>query len=290
LSTLTKILIVLLTISSIFLCGIVVTYVGTATNYKKEFESRRDSINSLKKENASLKDQINALNDTISKDAIAHSSRIDAYKQEIDQLNTDLGEYKMKLDDAQTRIDNNSSILADNLKTIATNNQLVKEAQTKVAELEALKTNNKKQIDDLTSTIVSKDAELDQIEIEKKQLIEEKTQLQNRLDQYLQQVGKASVTPAPVTAMTGPAQIAPPVRNLDLEGVISEVKSQDSLVSISKGSADGVKQGMRFHVVRNDKFICDIVIFNVDADQASGYFDLVGEDLPRAGDIVKTNL
>ena len=40
-SKLTKILIVLLTISSIFLCGIVVTYVANADDYRQENKSLR---------------------------------------------------------------------------------------------------------------------------------------------------------------------------------------------------------------------------------------------------------
>ena len=41
-STLTKVLIVLLTIASIFLCGIVVTYVSNAENYRQRFNDLRD--------------------------------------------------------------------------------------------------------------------------------------------------------------------------------------------------------------------------------------------------------
>ena len=38
-STLTKVLIVLLTVSSIFLCGIVVTYVASANDYREKWET-----------------------------------------------------------------------------------------------------------------------------------------------------------------------------------------------------------------------------------------------------------
>ena len=42
-STLTKVLIVLLTIASIFLCGIVVTYVASAENYKDKWQTLQSS-------------------------------------------------------------------------------------------------------------------------------------------------------------------------------------------------------------------------------------------------------
>ena len=41
-SNLTKVLIVLLTISSIFLCGIVVTYVANADNYRQKYDNLRN--------------------------------------------------------------------------------------------------------------------------------------------------------------------------------------------------------------------------------------------------------
>ena len=288
-STLTKILIVLLTISSIFLCGIVVTYIGTATNYKKEFENRKSTIDSLRTKNTDLSNTITSLNEQISKDAIAQSARIDALTDEIKQLTTDRDKYQIDLKNAETRIQNNEAIVAANTKTVELNTQLRKDLDTKIAELEALKIKNDSDIKDLTAELVSKNATIDQIEIEKKQLIEEKTQLQNRLDQNLLQISKTSGAATAVTTSLGPVQVAPPIKNLNLEGRITEVQPKNSLASISIGSASGVRDKMKFHVIRGDKFICDIVVFQTDADQASGYFDLVGENQPRAGDIVKTN-
>ena len=40
-STLTKILIVLLTVSSVFLCGVMVVYVATTNNYKQKYKDLR---------------------------------------------------------------------------------------------------------------------------------------------------------------------------------------------------------------------------------------------------------
>ena len=288
-STLTKILIVLLTVSSIFLCGIVVTYVGTATNYKKQWEQRRSNINSLTEQKEALEEDVNRLNETISNNATTHSSRIDALTDEIKQLTTERDKYKIDFENAQTRLENNASVVSNNLQTVALNAQMLKEAQTKVADLENTKRTNEANINDLTERIMAQDATLEQNSAEIKRLTELNAQLQNQLDQNMQQVGKTAVMPAAVTQIPGPAQPVPPVTDLDLEGVISEVKANDSLASISIGSANGVKQGMVFHVIRSDKYICDIVVFSTDADQASGYFDLVSEDIPRAGDIVKTN-
>ena len=179
--------------------------------------------------------------------------------------------------------------MADYAKTVALNDDLRKTAELKVTELLAEQTSNTKKIKDLTDEVVNLNALISDLQTTNKQLVEEKTKLQNDIDKYLQVAGLKSISPGAVTASSGTAQLTAAVKNIDLEGVIMEVKPQDSLVSISIGSAHGVKGNMRFHVIRNNEFICDVVVSKVDADQSSGYLDLVTNKMPKAGDIIKTN-
>ena len=64
---------------------------------------------------------------------------------------------------------------------------------------------------------------------------------------------------------------------------------KNSLASISLGKADNVKEGMKFYVTRGDKFICEILIIDIDAEQAVGVLERVQQQ-PRVGDNVSTNL
>jgi peptidoglycan hydrolase CwlO-like protein len=289
LSTLTKILIVLLTLSSIFLCGITVTYIGTATNYKKAFDERKSRMDSLNSQNQGLADQVDQLNKDKLEANTVFEQGIKQRNDEINELTQEMKKYELEIADLNTRLKNNEAIVASNTQTVEINNQIRREAEAKIADLESLKTQNQEKIDYLTAQIVENQAKMDQLEIDKKQITEEKTQLQDRLDQQLRMVGKGAITSVPVTASSDSAQIAPPVRDLGLEGKVKEVKLQDSLASISIGSANGVKEGMIFHVIRDNKFICDIRITQTDADQASGYIDRISDGQPRSGDIVKTN-
>jgi hypothetical protein len=88
--------------------------------------------------------------------------------------------------------------------------------------------------------------------------------------------------------------LAPPAKDIDLSGSITEVDLKNLLAEISIGEADGVREGMRFHLTRGDKFICDIVILDVWPEKAVGWLDLVQEDQPqvqpRVNDRVSTNL
>jgi hypothetical protein len=70
---------------------------------------------------------------------------------------------------------------------------------------------------------------------------------------------------------------------------VSAVDLKNKMASISIGSADGVKDGMKFHVTRGDKFICDILIIDTDTEEAVGALELMQEQ-PKAGDTVSTNL
>ena len=52
---LAKVLIVLLSFSSLFLCGMVVTYVGTAENYKEKYNEAKNTVSVLKAEAATAR-------------------------------------------------------------------------------------------------------------------------------------------------------------------------------------------------------------------------------------------
>lgn len=74
-----------------------------------------------------------------------------------------------------------------------------------------------------------------------------------------------------------------------LKCLVSEIDAKNSMATVSIGSADGVKEGMKFHVTRGDEFICDILIIEVDTDKAVGVLELV-QQLPKVGDNASTNL
>lgn len=288
-STLTKILIVLLTISSIFLCGIVVAYVGSATNYKEAFENRKNEINRLK-QNEQAKEK--ELNDAVKKFQESENELNQTIKT-LDgrriQLETELADAKRSRDDAVQRLNNWAGITEDFQKTNQNQGEMLKKALAEVVQLNASEDQNQKELQERALAILEKMALIEQLEKESRRLREENTALQKKLDQFMQQYGKTVSIPAPVTQITGKAQPAPPVTNIGLKGVINDVNMANSWAEISIGSADGVRDKMTFHVTRNGKFICDIVIFEVDTDKAVGKLELV-QETPKVGDLVSTNL
>lgn len=289
-STLTKILIVLLTISSFFLCGIVVTYVATADDYRDKYNNLRREADSLREKAAGA---VKAHNE---KDAEMTRTQ-NNLNSEIAKLNTDIGTLKGELKQVEAlkkieekRVSDMASVVETTSQTSSETTKLLMDRQAELTKLKSEQIKLIAQFDDTSATLLEKLAVIQTLQKEKKQLLEEKIELQNRMDKLLQPTGR---TPAPVVTVTPKTQIARPApviaRKIGLKGLVTAVDTKNKMASISIGTADGVKEGMKFHVTRADKFICDVLIIDTDAEEAVGALELVQEQ-PRPGDTVTTNL
>ena len=166
---------------------------------------------------------------------------------------------------------------------------MLKQTLDELNKLQTELIKERKELKDTTTALIEKLAVIALLEDKSKRLLEEKTELQGKLDLFLRQYGKAVAAPRPVTTIRDTARLTPVTRDIGLKGLIQAVDMKNSLVEISIGKANGVRENMRFHATRGDKFICDIVILDVDTEKAVGFLDLV-KDQPRAGDKISTNL
>lgn len=292
-STLTKVLIVLLTIASIFLCGIVVTYVASADNFKEKYDSlsRRYATAEDAKEDAER--QFNDLKTTTDEEKLKLNGQIDGLQQEVTALKTSVTQLEIERDTALRKEGNLATVMKDLTDTNDKQRELLQNSLDEQKKLNADLINERKQLADATSALLDKSAIIAQLESKLKALIEDNATLQNTVDRYLRQYGKAFARTEPVTKIREAVQIAPPVRDIDLKGSLAAVDLKNLLAEVSIGAADGVEKGMRFHVTREDKFVCDVVILDVEPEKAVGWLDMLPQepkDQPRAGDAVSTNL
>ena len=291
-STLTKVLIVLLTISSIFLCGIVVTYVSNAHNYKLLFNDLKDAKSAAVENEKQAKKQLNLAIEEAGKQEQLLKKNISDLKIQVDQLETQLAEANRKADEAVAQ-ENVWKVLSDDFLTA--NKDLQTILQGKLDELtsvDARRIQGDKELIETTDTLIQKMAIIDSLEKQSKLLLEEKTDLQSQLGSRLQRSGQTVAPPVTVTPLKETARVATPAVDIGLNGLITTVDMDNSLAEISIGGANGVKQNMKFHVTRADKFICDIVILDVEPENAIGTLELmdVTKEQPKAGDTVSTNL
>jgi cell shape-determining protein MreC len=292
LSTLTKILIVLLTLSSIFLCGIVVTYVANADNYREKYTNIRSDRDSLDKK---LKAKTKEANEYIEE----KQQLEDKLRSEIATLSAKVGKLEGNLRDVERerasclrQLESWTSITKDFYTTNDKQGALLKNTLDELKRIQAEQIKQRKELNETTAELVEKMAIVEQVQAENRRLLEEKTELRARLDSILRPAGEVVAEPVTVTPQkklsrfigTGPATM-----QIGLKGLVTDVDMENSLVEISIGSADGVKEGMKFYITRGQEFICDILIYDVEPEKAVGLLDLVSKQ-PKAGDDVSTNL
>jgi predicted RNase H-like nuclease (RuvC/YqgF family) len=293
LSTLTKVLIVLLTVASIFLCGIVVTYVASANNYKEMWANQRDSAQAAMRQRDQAKEDLNALKAKMDEERTRLNADITSLQAQITDLQGRLRQAITDREEARRRKENYEAILADYSKTVQRNDELRMAALDAEEELKAERTRLNKRLEDVTTALNEKLAIVDELETKVKGLIEEKTALQEKLDKFLRQYGKVTGQAEPVTTMRETVSVAPPVKDIDLEGLLASVDLKNNIAELSIGAADGVEEGMRFHVVRDSKFICDVVVLDVEPEKSLGWLELLQDEpqnKPKSGDVVRTNL
>jgi len=282
----------LVTISTIFLCGIVVNYVANAEDFRQKYSALNNSERATREKERSVTEQLNKTIEQAEQQKKVLSGEIALLRQEVDSLKADLAEALRQKDDALRRVNNWAAIVMDFSKTTDKQRQLLEDthAELKIIQAELIK--EQREHKETTTALVEKMSIVAQLEEKTKRLLEEKTELQSRADQFLQQYGKTVAATVPVTPVKEKAQVAAVTADIALKGLVSEVDLKNSLAQISIGSADGVKAGMRFHVVRGDEFICDILIFDVEAETAVGVLELMEATQlqPRAGDNISTNL
>ena len=290
-STLTKILIVLLTLSSIFLCGVVVNYVANADDYRQKYDDLKADRDSLSKKANDLTKQVNEKIEQSKRKENDLTAEITSLKSEVKQLQGNLSNAEREKAALLQKVNSWASIVEDFSRTNDEQGQLLRNTLEELNKIQAEQIRQGKELDETTTALVEKMAIIDTLEAERKRLLEEKTELQSRLDKFLRPVGKVTVTPVPVTPRKDIARPAmPPADDIALKGLITDVDLKNSMAEISVGAADGVKEGMKFYVTRGDEFICEILVIDaVDANRAVGVLELV-QQRPRVGDNVSTNL
>jgi len=278
-------------VSSIFLCGIVVTWVANADSYKQKYDSQIARIGSLTEELGSLKKQLNRKIEEKSAQKAKLSNEIAALKVKSSELQTQLKTVEAEKALLLQKVNNWTSVVEAFSQTADNKELLLKDTLGELNKLKQQQIQLKKELDETTAFLEEKMVIIASLQKDKRQLLEEKTDLQRKLDRFLLPTGRVALPAAPVTTRRERAKPAAPIQTKDINllGLVTSVDLKNSMAGISIGAADGVMKNMKFHVTRGDEFICDIIIIEVDTEEAVGVLDLVVQQ-PRVGDNAATNL
>ncbi|MCP4450963.1 MAG: hypothetical protein GY809_05845 [Planctomycetes bacterium] len=287
-STLTKVLIILQTVFSILLCGIVATYVANASDYKDKYEVSVTTKNAAVASKASIADEWDAAKVKLEKAQQKVEETSPALQAQIVKLTDDLTRTKAEIDTLSKRVTDSMATIQAASATASQQTKLYEtaHAQLKVAESDKIQIG--REYDETQSVLLEKLAVVASQDKKIRELEEEKSEIQGRLEQYLRQYGKVAAPATAATLVPSKVQMARPVQAIGLKGLISDLDVANQLAEISLGSTDGVKEGMKFIVTRNNQFVCNVVVLDVDAERAVGLLNLV-KTTPVKGDRVSTN-
>ena len=289
-STLTKILIVLLTLSCLFLCGFVVQYIATADNYRTTLDKSKKDFADLDREKKNIETKLQQLTEDKQRLEDTKNKQIADLSQEKTALEAKIRTLELAKAELDEKVQSWVTIV-DQLTKLTDKHRI--QFESTFSELNQTKgelINEKKKLDEVTSTLMQKEALIDMLEDQTRRLTEEKMAIESRVNKQLQPTGKKVLTET-VTPDRDLAQQVIPAATADiaLKAKVSGVDTKSSMAKISIGSSSGVKKGMRFHVSRGNEYICDILIIDVAAEESVGLLELVQKD-PRIGDDASTNL
>ena len=184
----------------------------------------------------------------------------------------------------QSQADSWKGVMTGFEQSVRNLQESLKLTQTQLDNARSQGINDQKKLNQITADLYEKIVQLQDMEAERRNLLEQKTALESQL------IGGGSPKMEeiiPVTRLNQPARQTPVVTTSDIKGLV--IAKGDSMVQLSVGSADGVKKGMEFHVTRGDRFLCDVVVTDVDINKCAGVLELVQQS-PQVGDTASTQL
>lgn len=280
---LTKFLVIVGALLSVFLSAMVIAYATSTDRIAKDYEAeqaRRVSAEAnlqsggaqWEGKQAELNQRIAALDSKVSQLTTEGSNK----DLEIANLKTERARAEAGRDSLKARVDD----LAEIIKTAQLQTaKLTDEA----GALRGSELNLRKQVFELETRLADVTSQRDVLEQTRRALIEQLETLKG--------AGTGGTTVASASGATEP--FTPAIRIVGrIEEVRRDASTNKTLVKISVGSNNGVQNNMKFHVVRdNSGFVGSLVVLQTDLSFAVAqvlYTDKLGE--PQAGDMVLTRL
>ena len=274
----------MLSVFSLLLAGMVVTFVGNTNNYKQGYEETKNLNTILQAELTTKDEQYNVQVNKCTELERQLQQELQNIEADKNQMASDLRKAERLALQYQSQADSWKGVMTGFEQSVRNLQASLSQTQGQLdtARTEGIK--SQKELNEIYASLNEKIVQLKSLEAERRRLLEQKKELENRVATG----GIAAKEIIPVTPLNrtaSPATTAP--AGTDVKGLVVEV--QQSLITLSVGSADGVKEKMVFHVTRGDRFLCDVIVTNVDINRCAGVLDLVQQS-PQVGDTASTQL
>lgn len=275
----------MLSVFSLLLAGMVVTFVGNTNNYKEEYEKQKGLNTVLQAELTTKDEQYNVQVNKCAELEKQLQRELQSLEADKDQLTSDLLKSERLALQYQSQADSWKGVMTGFEQSVRNLQASLSQTQEQLDQARTQGVKDQKELNEITADLYEKIVQMQSLEAERRRLLEQKKELEDRMaSSGLSAKPVVPVTPQP-NRTASPATIAP--AGTDVKGLVVEV--EQNLITLSVGSADGVKEKMVFHVTRGDSFVCDVVVTNVDINRCAGILDLV-QQAPQVGDTASTQL
>ena len=267
-STLTKIFALLVSALSIFLCGVIVTFLASAEDYRGEAEDWQ-----TKAEAAQIQDL-----------AAQNALTIYMQKQEAasEQLRTNIASMHMLLEDRNRQLATasqessvNVSLANTAVTTMGALRETITNMQASQEELtKALQQSRNKMIEaqtqmvELTRHLNSEKVKTNQLENLRRRNLEKIRALEDQNAAIHRQLKKVTLSSSEFRDDEKVTMARTELAGVPIRGQITEIDGDN--VAISVGSASGVRKDTRFWITRGDKFLGNLEVVYVESNESVG--------------------
>lgn len=262
-----------------------VSYVGSANNYKDMYEKEHLALQTIQSENISLADRFKEQAAKTEELAAMKDREILSLQDRLNKAEADLQQAELLKQEYENRANSWKGVMTGFEQSVASMLESLKLTRDQLEIARSQNIQVQKELDQKTASLYEKLVELQRLEAERRRILEQKTDLEKQVTQIA-----GSPTTAPVSAVTQvPSQATPmpATAATEIHGLVTELSG--SLVTLSVGTADGVEKGMVFHITRGSEFLCDVVVTDVDINKCAGILEMV-QQRPVVGDTAGTKL
>lgn len=262
-----------------------ITFVGNSNNYKAMYQSEKDLCVNAQAEMANIKSQSNEQLKKSDELKAKLESEIQRLEIENNSLTADKQKFERLAQQYQNQADSWKGVMAGFEQSVRNLQGSLDQTQQQLDEARTLNIKDRKDLNQITADLYEKIVQLQDLEAERRRLLEQKTTLEEQLSTAGGAIKPMEITP--VTPRNEAATPTPMVTSSNIQGLVTAVG--ESMVQLSVGSADGVKSNMVFHITRGDRFLCDLIVTDVDINKCAGMLELV-QQRPQVGDTASTQL
>jgi len=290
LSPLTKVMALLVSVLSIFLCGVVVVYVANVANYKQLYEEQQGLKTTAETNAKQIQDNALAAEIRFQETIKRQNATIMSYEQlNSDWVNQWEQEHATRLSAEKER--DNAVALSLSLSKTLDNMQSARDfLQNKLVESEESKLSVEAQLSKLEEDLSRQLAEVKFLQSERQMNQEEIANLEAE-NERLSQGGAGLASRELRPGIDQVTNLPVGQTRESIRGEVTEVR--DDLAAISIGESSGVKVGQVFKVLRQKldgtmDFMGNLTIIDVEPEEAAGRLSLL-RGVVLKGDKVSTD-